>query len=387
MADNQRRRVPISGTPSVQTTVEAAAAQVVASAMSESVKNEPINTDIMVSTGSTLFDLALTGGVIRGGGLPAGILVEMYGRSGTGKSALLMEILGNVVRKGGKTSVQDPEGRINAEYARVYGYTIDPRYYDRPDTVVQTFSNIRKFCKENYRKKRTDPINAIGTDSLAALSTELELSDKGDKMGMRRAKDFSTESRITARDIANSGNLIICTNQVRHGEYGDVTPGGGSIEFYASVRVRLIADHTGDVMTTLDAAKLFKGSSTDISNDREPPKDEKNKKDKSKVEKILGIKTNIVITKSSIDDPYREAFVYIMFGYGIDDIRANLQWVKNMTKDSMYEIPSGKRYLGINQAVAAVEAGQEEPALREKVIDMWGQIEEAIQIERVTKKR
>ena len=34
------------------------------------------NTETMISTGSTLLDLAITGGRVRGGGLPGGILVE-----------------------------------------------------------------------------------------------------------------------------------------------------------------------------------------------------------------------------------------------------------------------------------------------------------------------
>jgi len=41
-----------------------------------------------ISTGSTLLDLAISGGRIRGGGLPGGILVEVFGPSGVGKTVL-----------------------------------------------------------------------------------------------------------------------------------------------------------------------------------------------------------------------------------------------------------------------------------------------------------
>ena len=47
-----------------------------------------------ISTGSTLADLAISGGRIRGGGLPSGILVEIFGPSGSGKTVLLSEIAG-----------------------------------------------------------------------------------------------------------------------------------------------------------------------------------------------------------------------------------------------------------------------------------------------------
>jgi len=38
----------------------------------------------VISTGSTLLDLAISGGRIRGGGLPLGILVEIFGPPGCG---------------------------------------------------------------------------------------------------------------------------------------------------------------------------------------------------------------------------------------------------------------------------------------------------------------
>ena len=44
----------------------------------------------MVSTGSTLLDLAISGTRVRGGGYPGGILVEIFGASGTGKNCYVM---------------------------------------------------------------------------------------------------------------------------------------------------------------------------------------------------------------------------------------------------------------------------------------------------------
>lgn len=402
MAEGSRRRpagmTPATAPSAAPTSLEAAANQVAASALSAPQKKEPVDTDIMISTGSTLVDLAISGGIVRGGGLPGGILIEMFGRSGTGKSALMCEILGGVQRKGGKISTQDPEGRINAAYAKVYGTTIDPRFYDRPDTVVQAFGNMREFILANFRRTKTAPINAVGTDSLAALVTELEMSKDGDKMGMRRAKDFSSETRKSARDIANSGNLVVCTNQVREGEHGDITPGGGSIEFYASTRLKLTSDHAKDVRKDLVVKTLLNETDEeDTQEDESLLRDEakkavvkgrgKPKGETGKVEKILGIRTNVTVVKNSIDDPYRTAFVYIMFGYGIDDVRANLQWLKEMTQNKMYVTPNGKKYMAVNQAIAEVEANGLEKELREMVIDLWELIEAAMRTKRKSKVR
>jgi hypothetical protein len=39
----------------------------------------PLDTSIVISTGSTLLDLAISGNRIHGGGLPGGIMVEIFG--------------------------------------------------------------------------------------------------------------------------------------------------------------------------------------------------------------------------------------------------------------------------------------------------------------------
>lgn len=395
MAEGTRRRpvgiAPATAPSAAPTSLEAAANQVAASAMSAPQKKEPVNTDIMISTGSTLVDLAISGGIIRGGGIPGGILMEMFGDSGTGKSALMCEILGNVQKRGGKTSTQDPEGRINKAYALVYGMHIDPRFYDRPDTVVQAFTNTRKFIIDNFRRKMTDPINAVGTDSLAALTSELEMSAKGDAMGMKKAKDLNQEMRLTCRDVANSGNLVICTNQLRGEGYEAKPPGGPSVSYYASVRLKLIPDHANDVKKSVDVNKVLGIVTEELEDEegiREAAKKKKGSKtEKGMVEKVLGVRTNVIVSKSSIDDPYRTAYVYIMFGYGIDDVRGNLQWMKDMLQGPSYVTPSGKKFLGINQAIAEVEATNSEAALREQVIDLWEAIEKALKINRKAKVR
>ena len=64
----------------------------------------------VISTGSTLLDLAISSGRIRGGGLPGGIFVEIYGPESSGKTAIICEIGGNIQKKGGTCHYYDPEG-------------------------------------------------------------------------------------------------------------------------------------------------------------------------------------------------------------------------------------------------------------------------------------
>ena len=164
------------------------------------------NFDCVVSTGCTLLDLEISGSRIRGGGIPSGIIVEIFGPSGFGKTALLSEISTSGQKRGGYVRLLDPEARIDKQYSKVFGMELDKTDYERPDTVKEVFDFI-------FGWKPNEPpegaCNIVATDSLAALSSELEMSAKGDKMAGRRiAKDFNEGLRKTCRLIKKNNWLI-----------------------------------------------------------------------------------------------------------------------------------------------------------------------------------
>lgn len=346
----------------------------------------------VVSTGSTLLDLAIAGTRIYGGGIPGGILVEIYGQSGAGKTAILAEVCASAQAKGGNVFFNDPEGRLDTEYSLIYGVSIDENNYSQPDTVMEAFDEINAFLKKNFREKDEDPINVCATDSIAALTTDLEMSEDRDKMGMKKAKDLSQETRRAARIIAQSGNIVMCSNQIREGQNGEtVTPGGKAIPFFASLRMSIkrigYLDRTMKVALGGDTeeeaeevqsarAKLAKGM-------REKPA----KGSAKEVKKILGIKSEVEITKSSVDSPHRKAIIVIRFGYGLDDVAANLMYLKDMRNQTSYILPNGKSFVGLEQAIAAVEADNQEKALKKEVIETWTKVENAFQSPRKPKQR
>lgn len=309
-----------------------------------------------VSTGSTLLDLAISGGRNKEGRIPGGIIMEIFGPPGSGKTAILSEICASIQANSGQVRFLDPEARLDQEYARIYGVELSKEDYHRPDTVTEMFDDHIW----PWKPKRKDVINGIGTDSLAALSTRMEMDDK-DKMGMRRAKEFSEGLRKTSRIIRNKNWLIVCTNQLREGTFGETTPGGKGIPFYSSLRIKV-----------KEVQKIIKEVMIG----------------KKKVKKVLGIKTSCYISKSTIDDPYREASIYIIFGYGIDDIRGNLQYLKDMTGTTKYcELGGMEGYVSMERAVKAVERYDCQLKLKEAVMNLWHEIEEKFKIERVKKER
>lgn len=305
------------------------------------------NVEKMIPTGSTLLDLAISGGRVRGGGIPAGIFVEIFGPPGAGKTVLLCEIAGAVQRQGGEVMFRDPEARLNKQFAAMFGLHTNEIEYDMPDTISKVFAPIRSWDLPKGK------IHGVFADSLAALTTEYEINDK-DKYGMRRAKEFSEELRKTCRVIPEKNILMVCSNQIRQnpdaGMYGpkDISPGGKAISFYSSLRLRCSAPRK------IKKEKTIKGK---------------------EVSRVIGVETSIEVHKSSIWQPNHVAPVTILFDYGIDDIRENLKYLKQWQYGTTYQVgdlPLGK---AMDKAIIQVEEKGLEGKLKEETIDLWEDIE------------
>lgn len=304
-----------------------------------------------ISTGSTLLDLAISGGRFREGGIPLGILVEIFGPSGAGKTVLLSQIAGNMQRIGGEIMFHDPEARLNIQFAAMFGLNIDQVKYTMPNTVTEVFRSVRGWIDDDEKV-----IRGVFADSLAALSTDMEMGkNEGDKMGMRRAKEFSEEMRKTCRIITQKDVLMVCSNQIRQnldaGPYGQryKTPGGEAIGFYSSLRLKCSG------VEKIKSARSIKG------------KEHK---------RVVGVRTEIEVFKSSVWKPYRTAEIYILFDYGIDDIRANLKYLKTTTGDSLYRVGEIKLGKTLDRAIREIEEQNLEQELKKQVIDLWNEIEQ-----------
>jgi len=315
----------------------------------------------IISTGSTLLDLAISGGRVRGGGLPGGILVEAFGPSGSGKTVLLSEIAGAVQRQGGEVMFHDPEARLNKQFAKMFGLDIKDENYSNPDTVPQVFKAVRAWEPDGKKV-----IHGVFADSLAALSTKMEMdAEDGDKMGMRRAKEFSEELRKTCRIIKDKNYLMVCSNQVRvnmdAGPYGQkyTTPGGESIGFYSSLRLRFAKPEK--IKSKLKIAG-------------------------KEVVRVVGVEVLVEVHKSSIWKPFHTAPVTILFDYGIDDIRANLQFMKENTGAKVYTFENTDLSNSMETAIKMIEADKLEFRLQKEVIELWEDIESKFEVERKPKR-
>lgn len=316
------------------------------------------NFDQVATTGSTLLDLAISGNRVRGGGIPGGILVEVFGPSSSGKTALLAETAASVQANGGEVRFLDTEARLDRQYSEIYGLYLEKENYKRPDLVSEFIDEIL-----TWEPKQNKHLNLIAADSLAALSTELEMSDKGDVYGMKRAKEFSEGMRKTCRLIAKNNWIVMCSNQERGGPDGTTTPGGKGIPYYASLRIRVSPAYRGG---KIRPSRTIRGKA---------------------LTKVIGIKSECEIKKSSLDDPFRKVPIYIIFDYGIDDVRGNLIWLKEHRGKKSKYLAVDEEFSVIDKAIAHIEANGLEEDLKEMVIDLWEEIEEAFKQTRKKKSR
>lgn len=329
----------------------------------------PLDTSLVVSTGSTLLDLNISGSRIRGGGLPGGIIVEIFGPPSSGKTCLLVEICSSVQAGGGEVLIADPEARLDKEYASLFGLKIPKEIYRRPNTVTELSDLIWKWAP-----KKDKVINVLAADSLAAISTSLEM-EKGDARGQRKAKELSELCRKVGRKIAQAHQLLVFTNQERQGEYGRTTPGGFAVPFHASLRIRIARAGVRQIEAKKTVVRQVINRETgEIT------------KKKVELSKIIGIESEAVIIKSSISNELQKTPIYIIPGVGIDDVRANLIWLKKMYAMTKFPCVT-KECRFINSAIKHIEDNNLEDKLRENVINTWETIERLFRQRRKKKVR
>ncbi len=105
------------------------------------------------------------------------------------------------------------------------------------------------------------------------------------------------------------------------------------------------------------------------------------------VSRVVGVKTNVEVFKSSVWEPFRTAPLVIYFDYGIDNIRANLQYIKDYTKAKVYELDGTILGQGMDKAIRIVEEAGLEREVRRDVIKLGEEIEEKFKVERKPKVR
>ena len=109
-------------------------------------------------------------------------------------------------------------------------------------------------------------------------------------------------------------------------------------------------------------------------------------KNNKEITKTLGINVMVKMIKNTKNDPFREAPLSIVFGYGIDDVRANLQYLKDNQGDTVFDCID-KTYQAMEKAITYIENMGYESKVKAKVTELWYEIENKLKVNRIKKTR
>lgn len=250
-----------------------------------------------ISSGSTLLDCAL------GGGWAEGRISNVIGDKAVGKTLLMIEAAANFARKYPKSKIRykECEAAFDEPYAEALGMPLDQVDFGEPlETVEDMFEDMTQVIE-----KAKGPELYI-CDSLDALSDRAEMERDMDQgtYGAEKAKKLSQYFRRTVSQASEKKITMLIVSQVRSKigvTFGKTTTrtGGRALDFYASQIVTL--SHIGTSYKTVMGTR-----------------------------RASGIEVKAKVDKNKVGLPYREAQFELVFGFGIDDVAACLEWLKEV---------------------------------------------------------
>ena len=203
----------------------------------------PTHVKRWVSTGSKLLDYICSNR--KGGGLPEGRIVEIFGPPSIGKSHIATQLARSTQQMGGIVVYIDTENATSVENLASLGVDVSSRFVYVDTHCTEEVLSIAESTILKAKALNKDVPLTIIWDSVAASSPKAELLGNYDKESIGlQARAISKGMRKITGVIGQTNSLMICLNQIRTKigvMYGDptTTPGGKAIPFHSSIRIKL----------------------------------------------------------------------------------------------------------------------------------------------------
>ncbi len=304
-----------------------------------------------ISSGCAVLDCAL------GGGYALGRTVNVVGDKSTAKTGTATELMINFGMEcpEGAIAYRETEAAWDDGYAEAMGLPIAQiDFGDRENplvTVEDFYDDFDAFCD---KQKKAGKPGAYVLDSMDALSDEAEMArdiDKG-SFGAAKAKKMSEMFRKITRKQEQANVLLFIVSQVRDNigaMFGEKhkRSGGRALDFYAS-QVFWLA-HLGIIKRTIN-----------------------------KVERPYGIELRAKVKKNKVGLPFRECEFQFEFGFGINDLKASVDWLKKVDRLNAIDITATEYKDYIKEIASMDTAGYKSERMRAAaaVKEVWAEIEE-----------
>jgi len=300
------------------------------------------------SSGCAILDCILSGG------WASGRVINVVGDKSTAKTGLATEALINFKVKypKGFAKYQECEGAYDFQYAKAMGLPLDDiDFGEEPLLTVEAFAeDLERF---------TDQCEQAGQPGLYVLDSLDSLSDKAEgkrkvgdaSFGMAKPKLLSEMFRKLCKRMEAAKVTLLVISQVRdniNASFGEkhTRSGGKALDFYASQVVWL--------------ARI------------------KNlKRTIQHVERVYGSRIKANCKKNKVGIPFRTCEFDFIFGFGVDDLNASLDWLDEVRRMDALGLKGAdlKEYLGAVALLKTDEYAQERAALAKVVFTEWVRIE------------
>lgn len=310
-----------------------------------------------IPTGCTLLNCVISGG---DKGWPLGRCVNIIGDKSTGKSLLAIEAAANFAKTypRGQVWYRESEAAFDLDYANRLGLPEDRVDFGSEgidtqwDTVEDVMEDLDRILARAEKDRKHEGLYII--DSLDALSTRVALKREIGKgsYNLDKPKAMSELFNKYVRRLKKTNICMMVISQVRDNigvTFGEKykRSGGHALDFYASICLWL--SHIKTHRKTVNG-----------------------------ITRPVSVQIRARCKKNKVAQPFRECEFFIRFGYGVDDLEANLSWLSEAGRLSTIE--RGLTEAGLGKFIKRVEnSGNDYEAwmahISQITADGWAEVE------------